>query len=782
MQLRRRASFQNLRTTVTSANPIEMLLRQRLPFLSLLVLAICGIAISECGRVISILWLIAAVLAVATFFVTRDRTAFAAFTICAFATLHLWTSHESQAARFAAWLGARNLPAEALGIVASEPRVFSAESSSLEVRLSRLRVENAEFAPSFQLQVEWRGPPPAYGDEVRLRGMLKRIEPPRNPGQFNFAAWSSRQGIFTQLRIEHKNDAQILRQNQGNPLVSFALRTRAWLRQTLIEGVNDPIVSDLLVAMVLGDASSLPQRIQEEFRGTGTFHLFSVSGLHVGMIAVLLWYILKALRVSRRHAAGWIIPLLFFYALMTGLKAASVRSALMAAIVLVGLMANRGPVLFNNLCAAGFLILLADTNQLFNPGFQLSFCVVGAIMLFAGPLASLLAAPFRPDPFFPERLLSAPRRFVVRGTQRLASLLAVSTTAWLGSLPLTVGYFHLVSITAVPANALAVPLSFAIMAVSLLSLGTGLASAWAASIYNQTNWLLAKALLGIVHAFASLPGSFFYVRLPEHPSPIAEIVVFDFGAGGAAWLCAQGRDWLIDSGPAHSHDPVLLPFLRSRGLRSLDGLLLTHGDAGHIGSATELIRACRPEHVVDSTLDDRSANRSRLHAELSRLGIPKSPHRSGDRIVLGSETRLHILYPPGDVLRGVADDKNLVVQLRAGSTRILFMSDAGLYTEEWLMKNALSELPSDILIKGSPRHGPSGDTAFLNAVNPRVVIATAREFPESERIAASFVENLRARGIRLFAQDRCGAVSVRIFPKHWEVSSFLDKHQYCHLR
>jgi ComEC/Rec2-related protein len=162
----------------------------------------------------------------------------------------------------------------------------------------------------------------------------------------------------------------------------------------LVEGVNDPTVADLLVAMVLGDVSSLPEDVQEEFRGTGTFHLFSVSGLHVGMIGVLLWYVFKVLRVPRRHAAGWIIPLLFFYVLMTGLKAASVRSALMASIVLLGMMTNRRPVLINNLCAAGFLILLVDTNELFNPGFQLSFCVVAAIMLFAGPLTSLLAAPF----------------------------------------------------------------------------------------------------------------------------------------------------------------------------------------------------------------------------------------------------------------------------------------------------------------------------------------------------------------------------------------------------
>ncbi|HEY5704403.1 MAG TPA: ComEC/Rec2 family competence protein [Terrimicrobiaceae bacterium] len=767
---------------MTARNPIATLLRQRLPFLSLLVLAVCGIAISDCIEAASTFWLAAGLLAAVTFFATHRRLAFGAFAVCAFATLHLWESDESQAARFAAWLGARSLPAEVRGVVVSEPHAFSNGNSSCEIRISQLRLESVELTPSFLLQVEWPGDPPTYGDEVRLCGTLRRIEPPRNPGQFNFAAWSSRQGIFTHLRVEHRNDAQVLRQNQGDPLVAFALRTRAWLRQTLIEGVNDPTVSDLLVAMVLGDVSSLPQNIQEEFRGTGTFHLFSVSGLHVGMIAVLFWYVLKTLGVSRRHAAGSIIPLLFFYVLMTGLKAASIRSALMAGIVLAGLMTNRRPLLFNNLCAAGFLILLADTNQLFNPGFQLSFCVVAAIMLFAAPLALLLAAPFRPDPFLPERLLSSPRRVAARCTQRLASLLAVSTTAWLGSLPLTIGYFHLVSTTAVPVNALAVPLSFAIMAVSLLSLGAGVFSVWVASIYNQTNWLLAKALLGIVHAFAALPGSFFYVRLPSHPSPVAEIIVFDFGAGGAAWLCAQGRDWLIDSGPAHSRDSVLLPFLRSRGLGSLDGLLITHGDAGHIGSATELMRVCPPTHIVDSPLDDRSANRSRLHAELSRLGIPKSPHRTGDRIALGSETDLRILYPPGDVPRGVADDKGVVVQLRAGPTKILFMSDAGLYTEEWLMKNLLSELPSDILIKGSPRHGPSGETAFLNAVKPRVVIATAAQFPDSEKISARFVENLRARGIRLFAQDRCGAVSVRIFPDHWEVSAFVDKRHYCHSR
>ena len=110
------------------------------------------------------------------------------------------------------------------------------------------------------------------------------------------------------------------------------------------------------------------------------------------------------------------------------------------------------------------------------------------------------------------------------------------------------------------------------------------------------------------------------------------------------------------------------------------------------------------------------------------------------------------------------------------------MSDAGLHTEEWLMRNVPQELSSDILIKGAPREGPSGDGAFVSAVSPRAVIATSAQFPSSERIPVRFAEDLRTQGIRLFTQDRCGAVAIKIFSSHWEVSAFLNKQQYCRVR
>ncbi len=760
---------------------IAALFRQRLPFLPLLVCAVAGIVAAELAPCPSGFWLIAAGLMAAGFFLTRKPVAFVALCFGIFGLVHLWQSRESAAAQFADWLGSRNFLAEAHGVVVSEPRSFS-DKTSFELHLSQLRVDGRKLTTPLTVQVEWTGPPPVYGDEVRVVGSLGNLEPTRNPGQFDFAAWSARRSLYTRLRVAHPHDATILASGQGNPLVTLSSQARNWMRQTLTQGVDDPIASDLIIGMVLGETSSIPERIQEQFRGTGTYHLFSVSGLHVGILAALLWYLFKSLCVPRRHAALLIIGILCFYALMTGLKPASLRATIMATIVLLGLMTNRRPVLFNNLLAAAFLILLADTNQLFNAGFQLSFCVVASIFLMEQPIRAFFEKPFHPDPFFPEKLLTAVQRAGFRSGQKLAALAAVSVAAWIGSLPLTLGYFHLVSFTALPANLLAVPLSFGIMAVAMLSLVSGLASVWAAVIYNQTNWLLTQILLGTIAFFASLPGSFFYIRSPQASDPLAEIIIFDFGAGGAAWVSAGESSWLIDSGPAYQFDPVILPFLRSRGLRSLDGLLITHGDAGHMGSAVELFASCPPRHLIDSTLDDRSQLRQRLHTELARQGIPKSLHRSDDTLRLAPNATLQVLYPPRDISRTVADDKTLIVRLEVENLRILFMSDAGLSTELWLLAHAPEKLPCDILVKGSSRSSPSGDLSFLTAARPQIVVTTAADFPASERIPPALIENLSARGIRLFRQDQTGAVCLRIYSTHWEISAWVDKRHFSRMR
>lgn len=754
---------------------------QRLPFLPLVATAVAGIAISQFMSLPAALWLGTAVCAGAWFLLRHNRSAFMVLCVSLFALLHLWQSREMPSAYLARWLGERSIIAKVTGVMISEAKNFS-DKSVFDLRVGNLEAGGIALAAPITLQVEWAAPPPAYGDKITLKGSLANLEPPRNPGQFDFAAWSRLRGIYARLQVATAADGKILATDLGNPLVALALQTRTWMRNTLTQGIDDAVISDLLVGMVLGETSTIPERIQEQFRGTGTFHLFSVSGLHVGILAVLLWQILKIFRVPRRKAAFLIIPLLFFYALMTGFKPASVRAALMASIVLLGFISNRQPVPLNSLLAAAFLILLWDTNQLFNAGFQLSFCVVAAILVFERPVSSFLARPFHPDPFFPEKLLPGWKRAVFHSGQKFATLAGVSTAAWAGSLPLTLGYFHLISFTALPANLVVVPISFAIMAVAMLSLLGGLASAGLAVIFNQTNWLLSKILLGTVSFFASLPGSYFFVKIPQNPVPEAEVVVFDFGAGAASFVEVNGRAWLIDSGPAYQHDTVLLPFLRSQGLRTLDGLILSHGDAKHIGAGIELLASCQPRQVIDSVLDDQSSSRQRLHERLASLGLPKSLHRSGDVIPVTPGISMHVLHPPAGLVRNVADDKTLVIRLDVDGTRLLFMSDAGLGTEHWLLENTRDEIRCDILIKGSARSGPSGDLSFIKAANPLAVIATAADFPESEKIPRAFAGMLAKEGIVFFRQDQCGAVRVRIYKDRWEASAFLGKRHYIRAR
>ncbi len=755
--------------------------RQRLPFLFPLASAILGIVAAEMTPMDSSIWLGVSLVAGVWYFAMRSRVAFLIFCASVFALLHLWQSRESPAAILAARIGQESPHGEATGIVTGEVRTFSGKSS-FTLAVDHLRMDEKNLNAPLALGVESDAPPPAPGDSIRVTGILQNLSPPRNPGQFDSMAWSERRGIFSRLRVAHANDTQILATSQGNPIESAALKARDWMQQTLTRGLDDPLVANLLIGMTLGDTTAMPEGLRESFRGTGTFHLFAVSGLHVGILAVLFWSIFTSVRIPRRAAAALIIPILCFYALMTGLKPANTRATVMAVIILIGLMGRRQPLLFNNLLAAAFLILLTNTNQLFNPGFQFSFSVVAAIMIFEPGLRHMLAAPFIKDPFLPESLLSPGHRFGLKAGQYIAALVAVSTAAWIGSLPLTLGYFHLISLSAIPANLLAVPLAFAIMAVGLLSLGAAGISITLSVIFNQTNWLLSRILIGGISTLAAFPASFIYVKTPDFPKPIAEVVVFDFGSGGAVWLSVRGRSWLFDTGSLYHHDTVLLPFLHSQGVRSLDGLLISHGDAGHIGASSSAVASFTPHRIIESMLKDHSSHRHRLHADLQRLGIPKSLHRSGDAHALAPGATLHILHPPPGLSLRTADEKILVVRADIEEVRILFMFDSGLAVERWLLANSPGELACDILVRGAPSSGPAANSAFLDAAHPQVVIATAATFPRSEQISPALIEILNSAGIPLFRQDECGAVTIRILSPAWEVSAFLTDQHFSHLR
>ena len=547
------------------------------------------------------------------------------------------------------------------------------------------------------------------------------------------------------------------------------------MQDVLCRGLeSSPDVQGMVSGMALGVRHETEEDIEEPFQQTGTLHLFAVAGLHVGIVAQLLWILAMVLHLPRKWTIALIIPTLFFYAAVTGLHTSSVRAAVMSAVLLAGFFAERKVFALNSLAAAAFLILAWDTNELFSVGFQLSFSVVAAIILLADPIFQFLRRWGAPDPFLPRVLLRAPRRLGDSCLGWICRGASVSAAAWIGSFPLLLWDFYLITTISVLANLVVVPIAFFILGVGMLSLLAAPLSSSLSVVFNNANWALAKAILGVVHIFAQIPGGHYYVAHPHWPSGAeAEITVLDAGAGGAVHLRSGSANWLWDCGSERDYERLLRPYLHSRGIDRLAGLALTHGDSLHIGGAINVIDDFAPAFLRDNPAPDRSQVHRKIQQELIVRGLQSQPLRAGSELKISPRITAKILHPPAMSLGSTADDQAVVAQLIIGSgVRVLLVSDIGVGTENALCENHL-DLRSEILIKGQHRTGVSGSERFLAQVQPKLIIATSRDFPETERLTDEWTEIVRSRGIKLFRQDKTGAVELRFYRQRWEASAYL---------
>jgi predicted membrane metal-binding protein len=271
------------------------ILRQRLPCVGLVLCAALGIVVGRCMPISG--WAFALAAGVAAMAALRVRFALPLAVALAFAAAQSWQYRESAAARMAAQLTLEPQTCEAEIVVLDEPVISTAsplERCRFPTRLLALEVGNRAWQPDCRVLVRWNGPPPAYGARYQVRAAIGNCPPARNPGAFDYSAWLANEGIRSQLDVLRASDTRELGWN-GNPLVAFALASRAWIERTLARGIAGTPEATLIRAMTIGDMTGAPDALKTAFRETGTFHLFSVSGLHVGIVAVILWTVLGAL-------------------------------------------------------------------------------------------------------------------------------------------------------------------------------------------------------------------------------------------------------------------------------------------------------------------------------------------------------------------------------------------------------------------------------------------------------------------------------------------------------
>ena len=683
-----------------------------------------------------------------------------------------------------------------------------------QIEIHELRSQHGAWRPATgQVMCGTRGalgPEFFGGREVEVEGVLKLPQPPVVPGQFDYRTYLQRHGIYHQLQIDSTNDWRLAAGVDALERPPWSDRFCNWAKANLARGLpveDEPL--RLLWAMTLGWKTALTGEVSEPFMRSGTMHVFAISGLHVALIAGLFVSVLRVVKVPRSWCGAVVIPLIWAYTAATGWQASAIRSTIMMTVIIGGWSLKRPNDLLNSLAAAAFIILLWDPQQLFQASFQLSFFVVLSLALFAPWLGEQSEDLLTPDKFLPDELRSWWQRWLWRGWRWLRLSCVTSLAAWLGSIPLVAYYFNLFTPVSLLANLIIVPLSGLALAANVASLALGPIWPALAEVFNHSAWLWMKLMIDGSVLAARAPGGCFHVGTPtvlmfvtyygvlitclagwlKRPvwrwgigSALAlltmasivqwqmhrremRLTIVPLSGGSALHFHTAPRDLLIDCGNQSAAEFIIKPYLRAEGIDRLDTLLLTHGDAHHVGGAGFIGRQFPPATVARSPVAFRSAAYRDIIQEFSGRTNLLYIVKRGDLIEGWA-----VLHPEGTDRFAQADDNAIVLRGDLRGTRVLLLSDLGKPGQNALLERE-PDLRAEIVVSGIPTQTQPLADSLLDTIQPRLIVISDSIYPATARASRNLRERLKARNIPVLFTSETGAVTILFGENKWEIQS-----------
>lgn len=223
----------------------------------------------------------------------------------------------------------------------------------------------------------------AYGDELLVPGKYTAIDPPFNPAEFNYKKYLAHQNIYYQEFL-YPGQYRLVQSHAGNTFMANALALRRQMVEKLKKQMHDPNAIAVASTLILGYKADLSEDVLQAYSKTGTIHVLSVSGAHVAIIWALLAFMLNFLnrfRHGRVIKAIIIIPIIWYYAMLTGFSPAVCRAAVMISTVIIGKTYNRYINNLNILAISAFILLLYNPLLITDVGFQLSYLAVAGLVV-----------------------------------------------------------------------------------------------------------------------------------------------------------------------------------------------------------------------------------------------------------------------------------------------------------------------------------------------------------------------------------------------------------------
>ncbi len=601
-------------------------------------------------------------------------------------------------------------------------------------------------------KVRWTGTgePAAAGTEFKATGVFHPLEAERNPGVPDRRERLRNEGVVANFRASEMRSERWI-----GHFSLVAQRLKSGFRESITAGLEpDGQAAQVIRAVVVGERSRDSLELVRHFRESGTLHVFTVSGMHVMMVGSMMWFFPKWVGVERRRAVPIIVAVMFGYAWLTGNGPAAVRSAWMGAVFLGAFVFRRDTDLLNALGAVLLVSLLWDPRMIRMPGVQLSYGVVASIGLATALARKCFAWIAAKDDLLPASETGWWRTRWLRSRQWLADAMAVSAAASLGSLPLTLFHFGIVTPVSVFATVALVAQVYVLLGLALVSAAISPLVAPISRFLNQGNALVADSCAGTAKMFSELPGAWFSPSIRREEG----FIIYDlpYGNSAAVFISADGNAILIDDGGSFALNAEVGPSLRNLGI-SPDSAIFTHEDAGHIAGPRPLREMFPIRQIAMPPLLSKSSIASEWKNE---EGISKTYPTLGDKLDLGGGAYAEILFSPVAGDRGsVADDRSLVMMIRWNGSKILWLGDAGRPIEESLLE-AGSDLRADVIVAGFHESDASLTPEFVAEVAPSVILVPR---PPDGRAGTSR-QDLRKAGseseFHLIDQSQSGGVTA----------------------
>ena len=659
------------------------------------------------------------------------------------------------------------------------------------------------------------------GRTVRVTATLRRPLPYRNfgtPDQELRLAWRG-----TRVFGAVKSAALVEVLAPGSPLAEATAAARAWARRTVTAaiGPEDPQGAAIVLAVLIGDRAGLSPDIEARMQRAGTYHVLAISRGNIAVLAAIVLAIVGRIGLAPRPRAVVVLGVLALYAAAVVGGASVARATLAAAVYLAARALDLRTPAINAVAVTVALIVVASPLAVVDAGFWLTVLASLAILSHAGRCARWLVARLpastlpRPVAWMAgEAALLAGATIAAEGAVGPVTAYAFGQ-ATLAGLVLNFAAVPLMTLVQVAAIALlaaaaihpalavvpaivarwaaagiigsaglvdVVPWSSWTLAPPPLWLAAAVVAAWWAMWHGRGSRRLRAAIVaawlaGVVAiATGRAPESTWLeagqrdapCRAPALPSEAwLRVVALDVGQGDATLVrFPDGRAWLVDAGGSVAGSRfdvggrIVAPALRAEGVRALDALLLTHADADHVGGAAGLIPLIPPARVWEGVpvaglpiLDVVRRAAATAGAEWGAVAAGRHAR------VAGVDVR--VLHPPAPdwERRRPRNDDSVVLELRIGAVSLILPGDVGPGVEATL---AGGLAPSALRVLKAAHHGSrsSSTAAFLDAVHPAIVLASAGRANRHGHPDPAVVARVRERGAAFYRTDRDGAIAI----------------------